>query len=131
MVTADLDIAHATERHGVRALRDSAFATYPGAAILVDAKGRGIGLNSRGETLLANTAEPQWRHAVEQIAAVVGRGLAAVEALGFERVLEAVVLPLVDDGSALVLVRDQGLETNLREALIESRQRFVVPMRQA
>src|SRR5579872_3112323 len=118
------DIASAREERGAIAFRDSAFATYPGAAILVDGRGRGTGLNSRGEALVADTADPQWRHVVQQIAAVVERGLAAVEALAFERVLEAMILPLSDEGSALVLIRDQGLETNLREALIESRQRF-------
>jgi diguanylate cyclase (GGDEF)-like protein/PAS domain S-box-containing protein len=106
------------------AFRDSAFATYPGAVILVDAQGRGTGLNSRGKTLMADVAEPDWSRAVEQVAAIAERGLAGVEPLAFGRVLEAVVLPLADIGSALVLVRDQGLETNLREALIESRRRF-------
>jgi len=124
VVTDRPDIACASEERGVIAFRHSAFATYPGAAILVDLEGRGTGLNSRGEKLLADTAAEQWRHVSEQVATMVERGLAAVEALGFERVLEAMVLPLADDGSALVLVRDQGLETNLREALIESRQRF-------
>ena len=112
------------EGGGAFSFREAAFATFPGAAILVDAHGRGTGLNSRGEAILAETAEPQWHHAAVQIAAVVERGFAAVEALTLERVLEAMVLPLAHDGSALVLVRDQGLETNLREALIESRQRF-------
>ena len=104
--------------------RDSAFATYPGAVIRVDAQGRGTGFNSRGATLLRDISEPDWRRAVEQIAAIVERGLAGIEALTLGRVLEAMVLPLADTGSALLLVRDQGLETNLREALIESRLRF-------
>ncbi len=124
MPTQKPKIAPVTEGQGTIELRDFAFATYPGAAILVDARGRGTGLNSRGETLVADTADAQWRGVAKQIAAVVERGFAAVEALAFERVLEAMVLPLAEAGAALVLVRDQGLETNLREALIESRQRF-------
>jgi len=117
-------IRFATEGCDAIAVRDTSFSTFPGAAILVGRHGVGMGLNSRGEALLADTATERWEHATVQIAAVVQRGFAAVEALTLERVLEAIVLPLADQGSALVLVRDQGLETNLREALIESRQRF-------
>ncbi|MGH7124467.1 MAG: diguanylate cyclase domain-containing protein [Stellaceae bacterium] len=123
MVTQSAEVAHPTEEYGVIALRDSVFATYPGAAILVDTSGRGRGLNTRGDKILADATEARWHQVVVQVAAVVERGLAAIEALAFERMLEAMVLPLAD-GSALVLVRDQGLETNLREALIESRLRF-------
>jgi len=124
VVIQSAEIERATKRYAAVALRVSVFAKFPGAAILVDAEGRGTGLNSRGETILAEAAEAQWDHAATQISAVARRGFAAVEALTFERVLEAMVLPLAQDGSALVLVRDQGLESNLREALIESRQRF-------
>ena len=123
MVGQSREISRAAEGWEAPAFRASAFATYPGAAILVDAQGRATALNGRGRALLAETSETQWRHAVEQIAAAVERGSAVAEALQLERLLEAMVLPL-DEGSALVLVRDQGLETNLREALIESRQRF-------
>jgi diguanylate cyclase (GGDEF)-like protein/PAS domain S-box-containing protein len=105
-------------------LDEGAFATFPGAAFVVDDRGSARGLNSRGTTIIADTPDSQWRHAGAQIAAIVHRGLAAVEALTLEHVVEAMVLPLGDGSTALVLVRDQGLETNLREALIESRQRF-------
>ena len=124
MVIQSAEIERATEGYATIALRGSVFAKFPGAAILVDAEGRGTGLNSRGDTILAETAEAHWDHAAMQIVAVAERGFAAIEALTFERVLEAMVLPLAEPGSALVLVRDQGLESNLREALIESRQRF-------
>ena len=123
MVKQSADIARSKKACGLIAVRDAAFATYPGAAILVDPSGRGTGLNSRGKTLLAESGAAHWAQVSVQIAAVVERGLATIEALSLERVLEATVLPLAD-GPALVLVRDQGLETNLREALIESRQRF-------
>ena len=123
MVIESQESVRVAERWEALAFQDSAFATYPGAALLVDAHGGARALNSRAEAILAETPRARWRHVVEQIAAVVERGLAAVEALQLERLLEATVLPLAD-GSALILVRDQGLETNLREVLIESRQRF-------
>jgi diguanylate cyclase (GGDEF)-like protein/PAS domain S-box-containing protein len=123
VVRQSADIARSKKACGLIAVRDAAFATYPGAAILVGPSGQGAGLNSRGETLLVEAGAVHWAQVVRQIAAVVERGLATIEALALERVLEATVLPLAD-GAALVLVRDQGLETNLREALIESRQRF-------
>ncbi len=44
--------------------------------------------------------------------------------LSLDQVVEAIVVPLADGAAALVLVRKQGLEANLRDALIESRQRF-------
>ena len=53
MVIQSAEIERATEGYATIALRGSVFAKFPGAAILVDAEGRGTGLNSRGDTILA------------------------------------------------------------------------------
>ncbi len=106
------------------ALGERAFGAFPGAALLVDRDGHGHGLNSCGQKLLTGTPPARWRQAAEQIVAIRERGLAAVEVLSLDQIVEAMVLPLADNGGALVLVRKQGLEANLRDALIESRQRF-------
>ena len=104
-------------------LASGVFATYAGAALLVDASGNPSVLNSRAAGMMERLRPGEWEQVATQIMAAVHRRLAAVEALAFDRVVEATVVPL-EDSTALVLIREQALDTSLRDALIESRQRF-------
>lgn len=98
-------------------------AAYPGAALLVDADGNARGLNARGADLLAEMPEAEWREAAAQIAGLRERGAAVIEPLSLGHGGAATVLPLAG-GAVLVLIGERGLESTLRDALIESRQRF-------
>ena len=104
-------------------VEESAIAAYPGVALLIDADGKAQGLNARGRELLAETAEEERSAAAALAADASARGAAALETLNLGGSREATVLPLAC-GAALLLIGERGLEATLREALIESRQRF-------
>jgi diguanylate cyclase (GGDEF)-like protein/PAS domain S-box-containing protein len=105
------------------AFASATFGSFPGAALVI---GRGAALsalNRAGETLIAQGGD-ELRSAFATAA-----GESEVPALA--RVLELAVLPerevlLVPlaDTRVLALIRDTALAHNLRDALIESRQRY-------
>ena len=109
---------------GQLSLAEHAFEDFPGAVLLVDRHGGVRGLNPGARTVLATTPPKAWSPVVEQVRAMLDRGGAAVEVLSLDPPVEAVLVPLAGRDAALLLLRKQALEANLREALIESRQRF-------
>ena len=101
----------------------SAIAAYPGVALLIDADGSARGLNARGRELLAEAPEEERTAAAALAADARARGAAALDTLNLGGSREATLLPLAG-GAALLLIGERGLEATLRQALIESRQRF-------
>ena len=104
-------------------IEQAALADYPGVALLIDAAGKTHGLNPPGQELLAEISEAE-RSAMPALAVkACERGAAALETLNLGGNRAATVLPF-GSGDALLLIGERGLEASLREALIESRQRF-------
>jgi len=102
------------------ALDPAIFATFPGAVLLVQRDGRAEPLNKGGAGVIERLRPGEWEAAGMQIAACQ---TASLEALALDRVVEAQLLPL-NDRAVLVIIQEQALDTSLRDALIESRQRF-------
>jgi diguanylate cyclase (GGDEF)-like protein/PAS domain S-box-containing protein len=105
-------------------LAPGALAALPAAALLLDADGAVTPLNEAGAAL--SRAEDG-----RLVQALAGPA-AAARAAGAARILplapldpgEALMLPLADAAGVLVVQRDAMLEHKLREALVESRQRY-------
>jgi diguanylate cyclase (GGDEF)-like protein/PAS domain S-box-containing protein len=105
------------------ALAAGAVAGFPGPALLLGRDGTVAPANEAGGTLLAE-ADPGLRRALAGIAAEAGGAGARVVALAAAPGAELLLLPLAEEGRALALLHDAPLARNLREALIESRQRY-------
>lgn len=105
-------------------LTRSALAALPGAALLLDAAGGATPLNAAGAAL-AKAADRRLLQALAGPAAAACAGDAArTVPLAPIDPGEALLLPLARGAGVLVLLRDAPLERNLREALVESRQRY-------
>ena len=103
-------------------IEEAAIAGYSGAALAVDPAGRVRGLNSPACDLLAELSEAE-RAAAASAVAARERGAAALETLNLGGSRATMVLPLAG-GEVILLIGERGVEASLREALIESRQRF-------
>ncbi len=112
-----------TARPGL-ALAAGALAGFPGPALLIGPAGALAAANAAGGTLLA-AAAPELRLALAALAETaqdgVGARLVAIPAMPGA---ELVLLPLAGERRVLALLHDAPLARNLREALIESRQRY-------
>lgn len=100
----------------------------PAPALVIDAAGRPVYANPMAAGLAAGIDRnlfPEIGHLAAR-ALESGAGLVEVQTFpvrGGSASLELTVLPLTD-GCALVLPRDISLDRNLRDALVESRQRY-------
>ena len=115
-------------REGYRATATLAFASaafrgFPGAAVVIGPGAAASALNRAGESVMAQGGEAL-RLA---LAAAVGEKAASVPARALELAAlpgrEVLLVPLADR-RVLALIRDTALAHNLRDALIESRQRY-------
>src|SRR5215469_12708639 len=105
------------------ALATAAFDGFPGAAMVVGPGKAVVPLNGAAELLLAEGRE-KLRHALAGAAGEsLDRGQVLVRDLDALPGREATLFPLAE-ARALALVRDTVLAHNLRDALIESRQRY-------
>ncbi len=109
-------------------LSETALATFPAPVLLATPSGRVSAANGAAGALAAAVAEGS----VPGVAASVSRALTSnrsqievvmVPGPAGAMLYELNVLPL-QDGNALVLAKDVTLESNLRSALVESRQRY-------
>ncbi len=118
----------ADHRSGPRVLGLDALESFPTPALILDAQGQVSEANSAAARLAGLMVEG----ALPGIAAAAGRALASGRSQ-----MDSVMLPDKDglmlfdlsvlplhDGTALVLAKDATLESNLRAALVESRQRY-------
>jgi diguanylate cyclase (GGDEF)-like protein/PAS domain S-box-containing protein len=102
-------------------------AVFSGAALLASRDGKVRSANGPGADLLADLND----QTIREIAVAAGRAIAARGAY-LERLngpfpgecADAVIMPLVGQGEALVLIATNPAESVLRRALIESRQRY-------
>jgi len=112
----------------------TALAAYPGPIMVIDAKGALKPLNSYGIEFGRALAQPSGRTGFAIILELADtareKGAAMQEQLSLptpgeedDRWVEAIVIPLLN-GEALLIGRDVTLDINMRDALIESRQRF-------
>ena len=105
------------------ALATAAFDGFPGAAMVVGPGKALVPLNGAAELLLAERRE-KLRHALAGAAAEsLDRGQVVVRDLDALPGREVTLFPLAE-ARALALIRDSALAHNLRDALIESRQRY-------
>ncbi len=105
-----------------------ALAHYPGAAAIVSGTGAVVASNAAAEPLLAAIRGRTCANALELIARAA-RGEAIVETVTVPgargaTVMELSFLPFGDGRSVLILGRDITLDRNLRNILVESRQRY-------
>lgn len=105
-------------------------AGYPGAALLVNDKGKVTFSNTKGaglEALIQHDAAPEIGKLVDQVRS---EGCLAAESVSLDSAkgkitLEIVAVPgFAGGGDVLVMARDMTMERNLRTALVESRQRY-------
>ncbi len=112
----------------------TALAAYPGPIMVIDAKGALKPLNSYGIEFGRALAQPSGRTGFAIILELADtareKGAAMQEQLSLptpgeedDRWVEAIVIPLAN-GEGLLIGRDVTLDINMRDALIESRQRF-------
>jgi diguanylate cyclase (GGDEF)-like protein/PAS domain S-box-containing protein len=115
-------------RDGYKAAATLAFATaafdaFPGAAMVIG-PGRALSpLNGAAALLLAECGEKLGHALAGAGAETLGAGQVLVRDLDALPGREVTLLPLAE-ARALVLIRDTALAHNLRDALIESRQRY-------
>lgn len=107
-----------------RALLDGAagLGGWPGPAFVLDRDGVAPAANAAAAALLEPAPDTALTDAVGRgrpaaLVVMVGAGTAA-------RRFDCTVMPLITGQTALVLARDSTLETGLRDALVESRQRY-------
>ena len=105
-----------------------ALARYPGAAAVVSGSGAVVAANPAAESLLAAVHAGACGNALDLIARAA-RGEAVVETVTVSAargptVMELSFLPFGDGRSVLILGRDITLDRNLRNILVESRQRY-------
>ncbi|HXY99262.1 MAG TPA: sensor domain-containing diguanylate cyclase [Stellaceae bacterium] len=105
------------------ALAAEAVAGFPGPALLLGRDGTAAPANPAGSKMLAE-ADPGLRRALAGIAATATGAGTRLVALAAEPGTELLLLPLAEEGRVLALLHDAPLARNLREALIESRQRY-------
>ncbi|MGO8919380.1 MAG: diguanylate cyclase domain-containing protein [Stellaceae bacterium] len=105
------------------ALAAGAVAGFPGPALLLGRDGSVAPANDAGGRLLGE-ADPGLRRALAGIAAEPAGAGARLVVLAAAPGAELLLLPLAEDGRVLALLHDAPLARNLREALIESRQRY-------
>ncbi len=103
--------------------------TFPGPALVIGIEGDVVFANGRGAALSqsmpgeeAELMRSATRRAVTD--GVCHRLVLELRTDDLMTLLDLTVMPLADDSGALVLIRDQTLEQNLRAALIESRKRY-------
>ena len=97
-------------------------AAWPGPAFVLDHHGTSVAANDAAAVLLAPSADESLLIAVRRgqpvtVAVTAGVGAAT-------RRFHCAVMPLVCGQSALVLAHETTLEATLRDALVESRQRY-------
>jgi diguanylate cyclase (GGDEF)-like protein/PAS domain S-box-containing protein len=106
---------------------------HPGPALVTDSDGCPHRINARGEAVAALLREGRGRAIVELIDAAARHGGPVAGDITMpvpspsgsgETVLSTTVVPLAGEGRYLVLGRDLSLDRNLRDALIDSRQRY-------
>ncbi len=106
------------------ALAAGALEGFPGPALLLGPDRVPAAANAAGATFLAG-AEPGLRQALAALAASPQEGGGArLVALPAMPGAELLLLPLAGERRVLALLHDAPLARNLREALIESRQRY-------
>ena len=105
------------------ALAPGAVAGFPGPALLLGCDGSVAPANPAGDMLLRE-ADSGLRRALAGMAAEMTGAGARLVVLADAPGAELLLLPLAEEGSVLALLHDAPLARNLREALIESRQRY-------
>ena len=115
---------------GAASAEEVLLAGYPGAALLVNDKGRVSFSNAKGaglEALIQHDAAPEIRKMVDQARSegYVAADSVLLNSAKGEITLEIVCVPgFAGGGDVLVMARDMTMERNLRTALVESRQRY-------
>lgn len=104
-------------------LAAEAVAGFPGPALLLGRGGAVAPANMAGGRMLAE-ADPGLHNALAEIAREAAGGGARLVTLAAVPGAELLLLPLAEDGRVLALLQDAPLAHNLREALIDSRQRY-------
>jgi len=95
-------------------------AAWPGPAFVLDHHGTSVAANDAAAVLLAPSADGALLIAVRRGQPVT---VAVAAGAGTQR-FDCAVMPLVPGESALVLAHETTLEATLRDALVESRQRY-------
>jgi diguanylate cyclase (GGDEF)-like protein/PAS domain S-box-containing protein len=121
----DIDDPVAIPPHAAAcALLDGAhgLAAWPGPAVVLDRNGAVLAANDAAKALIGPAPDDLLSHAVARgqparVTVAVGAGAAM-------RRFDCAVMPLAAGDSALVLARDATLDGGLRDALVESRQRY-------
>lgn len=110
-------------------MAESAINTFPGPALVLGPGGDVVFANTRGAALARSMsdADAELMHTAARRAVSDGvchRLVLELKSDDLVTLLDLTIMPLVDDDGALILIRDQTLEQNLRSALIESRKRY-------
>lgn len=109
-------------------LSASAFHGYVEPIVLLNAESKLEALNEKGEAFIASLDEQSTEKIILALKPSQGQDRPVVEQVDLEKPegtqsLQFTALPL-EGGAAAVLVRDVTLETSLRLALVDSRQRY-------
>ena len=119
-------VSLAAEPMSPRAYAKTNLEDFENAALWVSAGGQVRGANARGNSLLSELSEA----ALCEITTAAGRAIAA-DSLRLERLavadgaLDTVILPLAERQGAMVLIASNADEGVMRQALVESRQRYL------
>jgi diguanylate cyclase (GGDEF)-like protein/PAS domain S-box-containing protein len=102
----------------------ASFAEFPAAVLRIDRDGTIAAVNAVGAVFLMASTEP-FRTALSAAAVpMIARGEASVVSRAPAIGCEVLLVPVAQESGVLAILRDGDLERNLREALIESRERY-------
>jgi len=115
-------------RQDTHALASNALDSFPSPVLVAAASGQVDGLNAEAAFIVDVAREGSLPGLTACVARTVATGRSQIEVVmvpgpAGSLLYELNVLPLAD-GTALILAKDVTLESNLRSALVESRQRY-------
>jgi diguanylate cyclase (GGDEF)-like protein/PAS domain S-box-containing protein len=121
-------LAGAAKAPAAVTLADAALASFPAPVLVADAGGQVSAANAAANALCAAVTDGHVPGVGASVARAIASGHSQIEVVmvpgpAGTTLFELNVLP-VADGTALVIAKDVTLESNLRSALVESRQRY-------